>query len=136
MDDDTKGSPIDIVALLSTEPEFDTRGDAIDKLNPLRSDAWPDEGTEFGGRAEVRLVDVDCTGVCATEDVEGLIPNTELRTGEGCGKGLGCDGVVVVVIVGGDVMDIDAMDDTKSEMLDEMSSVSAKRKGAQDLETD
>jgi len=65
-----------------------------------------------------------------------LIPNTELRTGEGCGKGLGCDGVVVVVIVGGDVMDIDAMDDTKSEMLDEMSSVSAKRKEAQDLETD
>lgn len=55
-----------------------------------------------------------------------MIPNTELRTGEGCGKGLGCDGVVVVVIVGGDVMDIDAMDDTKSEMLDEMSSVSGR----------
>ena len=74
------------------------------------------------------LVETDCTGVCATEDVEGLIPRTELRTGDGCGKGLGCDGVAAVDIVGGVEMDIDAMDDTKSEMLDAMFSVSAKYK--------
>lgn len=38
LDDDTKDSPIDIVGLDSTEPEFGTSGVAIDKLNPLRSD--------------------------------------------------------------------------------------------------
>ena len=57
-----------------------------------------------------------------------MIPKTELRTGDGCGKVLACDGVVAVDIVGGVVIDIDAMDDTKSEMLDEMVSVSAKKK--------
>ena len=31
------------------------------------------------------FVDTDCEGVGATEVVEDLIPNTELRTGDGCG---------------------------------------------------
>lgn len=57
-----------------------------------------------------------------------MIPKTELRTGDGCGKVLACDGVAAVDIVGGVVIDIDAMDDTKSEMLDEMVSVSEKKK--------
>lgn len=128
-DDDTKGSPPnDMVGLDNTELEFDTSGAAIDKLNPPRSDVWTDEGTELGGRVDVRLVDTDCTGACGTVDVEGLIPRTELRTGDGCGKGLGCEGGVAVDIVGGEVMDRDAMDDTKSEMLDAMLSVSARYK--------
>lgn len=74
------------------------------------------------------LVEADCTGVCTTEDVEDLTPNTELRTGDGCGKGLGCDDVVAVDIVGGVAIVIEAIDDTKSLMLDEMFSVSANNK--------
>ena len=54
-----------------------------------------------------------------------MIPITELRTGDGCIE-FGCDGCVAVDIVGGDVMERDAMDDTKSDMLDGMLSVSAK----------
>lgn len=97
----------------------------MDKLNPPRSDVWTEQGTELGGRVDVRLVDTDCTGAGDTVDVEGLIPRTELRTGDGCGSGLGCEGGVAVDIVGGVVMDRDAMDETKSEMLDAMLSVSA-----------
>lgn len=126
MDDGTKGSPTsDMVGFGNTEPEFDTKGGAIDKLNPPRSDGWAEEGTELGGREDVRLVDTDCTGACTTVDVVGLIPRTVLRTGDGCGKGLlGCEDGVAVDIVGGVEMDRDAMDDTKSEMLDAMLSVS------------
>lgn len=96
----------------------------MDKLNPPRSDVWTDEGTELGGRVDVRLVDTDCTGTGDTVDVDDLIPRTELRTGDGCGSGLGCEGGVAVDIVGGVVMDRDAMDETKSEMLEAMLSVS------------
>ena len=130
MEDDTRGSPIDMAELDKMEPEFDTRGAAIDKLKPLRSDVWPEEETELGGREDVRLVETDCTDDGTAEDVAGLIPKTELRTGDGCGMELGCDGCVAVDIVGAVVMDIDAMDDTKSDMLDAildaMLSVSAK----------
>lgn len=122
----TKGSPIETVELDNTELELDTMGGAIDKLKPLRSDDWTDEGTELGGTEDVRLVETDCTGVGTTEDVAGLIPITELRPGDGWGIEFGCDGCVAVDIVGGDVMERDAMDDTKSDMLDEMISVSAK----------
>lgn len=73
----------------------------------------------------MRLVETDCTGVGTTDDVAGSIPITELRTGDGCIE-FGCDGCVAVDIVGGDVMERDAMDDTKSDMLDGMLSVSAK----------
>lgn len=125
MDDVTKASPPnDIVGLDNTELAFDTRGAAMDKLNPPRSDVWTEEGTELGGTVDVRLVDTDCTGAGDTVDVEGLIPRTELRTGDGCGSGLACEGGVAVDIVGGVVMDRDAMDETKSEMLDAMLSVS------------
>lgn len=114
-----------MVALGNTELELDTRGAAIDKLNPPRSDVWTEEGTELGGREDVRLVDTDCTGAWDTVDVEGFIPRTELRTGDGCGKEL-WEGGVAVDIVGGVVMDSDAIDDTKSEMLDAILSVSTR----------
>ena len=125
LDDVTKASPPnDIVGLDNTELAFDARGAAMDKLNPPRSDVWTEEGTELGGMVDVRLVDTDCTGAGDTVDVEGLIPRTELRTGDGCGRGFACEGGVAVDIVGGVVMDRDAMDETKSEMLDAMLSVS------------
>ena len=57
-----------------------------------------------------------------------MIPKTELRTGEGCGIEFGCDSCVAVDIVGGVEMDKDAMDDTKSDMLEGMLSASAKIK--------
>ena len=126
MDDETKESPIEIAELESTELEFETSGVYIDNLTPLISEACVEEGTELGGREEVMLVDTDCVGVDTTEDVKDLVPNTELRTGDGCGTGVGCDGVGAVNIAGGVVMDIDAMDDTKSDIHVLMFSVSAK----------
>ena len=126
LDDGTKGSPPnDMVELDNTELELDTRGAAIDKLNPPRSEVWTEEGMELGGREDVRLVDTDCTGAWDTVDVEGFIPRTELRTGDGCGKEL-WEGGVAVDIVGGVVMDSDAIDETKSEMLDAILSVSTR----------
>lgn len=85
LDDVTKESSTDIVELERTGPEFETSGDAIDKVKPPISEPWAEEGTGLEGREDVMLVDTDCEGVGATEVVEGLIPNTELRTGDGCG---------------------------------------------------
>lgn len=116
--DDTKGSlPIDTVELGKTGPEFDERGAVIDKLNPLKSDPWAETSTEVGGRDEVILVDTGCTGTCVA-DVDGFIPRTELRLGDDGGKELDCEGGTAVDIVGGEVMDNDAIDDTKSATLD------------------
>lgn len=88
LDDDTKESSTDMVELERTEPEFETCGDAIDKVKPLMSGPWAEEGTELEGREDVMLVDTDCDDAGATEVVEDLTPNTELRTGDGCGTEL------------------------------------------------
>ena len=52
------------------------------------SGPWAEEGTELEGREDVMLVDTDCEDTGATEVVEDLTPNTELRTGDGCGTEL------------------------------------------------
>ena len=52
------------------------------------SGPWAEEGTELEGREDVMLVDTDCEDAGATEVVEDLTPNTELRTGDGCGTEL------------------------------------------------
>ena len=88
LDDDTKESSTDIVELERTGPEFETCGDAIDKVKPPMSGPWAEEGTELEGREDVMLVDTDCEDTGATEVVEDLTPNTELRTGDGCGTEL------------------------------------------------
>lgn len=110
----------DIVGLDNIEFVFDIRGVVMDKLNLLRFDVWIEEGIEFGGRVDVRFVDIDCIGVGDIVDVEGLILRIELRIGDGCGSGLGCEGGVVVDIVGGVVMDRDVMDEIKFEMFEVM----------------
>lgn len=62
-------------------------------------------------------MDTGCTGTCVV-DVDGFIPRTELRLGDDGGKELDCEGGTAVDIVGGEVMDNDAIDDTKSATLD------------------
>lgn len=65
-------------------------------------------------------------GTCVA-DVAGFIPRTELRlVDDAGGKELDCGGGTAVDIVGGVVMDKEAMDDTKSAILDAALSDSGK----------